>query len=55
MDEGQVLLTWLRFDDVECVRCRFICGDDGEDVYVVAAGCVCVDCATPEEKALARR
>ena len=31
----KVTVTWLRFDDVECVRCRRFAGEEGETVYVV--------------------
>lgn len=46
-----VLRTWLRFDDVECVRCQRWCGPEGDVVYVVDDGCVCNDCITPAETA----
>lgn len=49
------ILTWLRFHDVDCVRCKLACGEEGEDVYVCDDGCVCVGCVTADEKREARR
>lgn len=51
----KVTVTWLRFDDVECVRCRRFAGEEGETVYVVdGEGCVCVDCITQPERLCAQ-
>ena len=37
--------TWLRFDDVTCVRCRRLCGPVGATVYYHdREGCVCDEC-----------
>lgn len=37
--------TWLRFDDVECVRCRRSCGPEGEVAYrYEGEGMVCDEC-----------
>lgn len=37
--------TWLRYDDVDCVRCRRWCGWEDDDVYVYKGeGLVCVEC-----------
>lgn len=53
-EEPQVTRTWLRFDDVECVRCRRRAGPEGDTVYVVEdEGLVCVDCITEGEKGAA--
>ena len=53
MSEQEVIKSWLRFDDVVCVRCREYCGVEGEDVWVVE-GCVCDECITSAEKQRAR-
>ena len=37
--------TWLRFDDVECVRCRHLAGpQDGVAYHYEGQGVVCVEC-----------
>lgn len=37
--------TWLRFDDVQCVRCRRLCGPEGAVVYrYEGEGMVCDEC-----------
>ncbi len=49
--ERRVIRTWLRFDDVECARCKKWCGPEGDTVYVVGdEGCVCTDCVTDTER-----
>lgn len=51
-----VIRTWLRSDDVECVRCNRWAGPEGDTVYVVAdEGIVCTECVTDEESARAVR
>ena len=46
-DTGRMIFekTWLRFDDVECVRCRRLCGPEGAVAYrYPGEGMVCVEC-----------
>jgi hypothetical protein len=51
-----VTATWLRYDDVECVRCDHLCGPEYSLVYVVAdEGFVCGACITPGEVTRAAR
>jgi hypothetical protein len=41
--------TWLRFDDVTCVRCGRYCGPTGAPVYVYKGeGMVCDECHDAE-------
>lgn len=44
-----VLRTWLRYDDVECVRCKRLAGYEEETCYVVTEGVICTECVTPSE------
>ena len=54
MAEPNVKRTWLRFGDVECVRCRRWAGPEGDTCYVVEGeGVVCTECITEDEKAVA--
>lgn len=53
MTDDKVLRTWLRYDDVECVRCKRLAGYEEETCYVVAEGVICTECVTPEEVARA--
>ena len=56
VSEPTVKSTWLRFDDVECVRCRRWAGPEGETCWVVTGGgMVCDECVTPSEEARAQR
>lgn len=52
--QPDVTRSWLRFDDVLCVRCKGWAGPEGDRVWVVdGEGCVCDECVTDDEKARA--
>lgn len=48
----KVIVSWLRWDDVECVRCNRYAGPEYATCWVVE-GVVCPDCITEAEKARA--
>ena len=51
-----VKITWLRFDEVECIRCKRVAGDTDDTCWVVEGeGIVCDRCITPAEDARAER
>lgn len=50
-----VIRTWLRFDDVICVRGDHWAGPEGDTAYVVdGEGVVCDEHITDDERARAR-
>lgn len=51
----EVIESWLRWNDVECVRGDHLAGWEEETCYVVVGeGVVCVEHITDEERARAR-